>query len=355
MKDEDWIADFILPAKYRRRFEKIGKALDERQAIQLAVESIIDFVPGFIQRIVGINITLDPKSRSEIVEETTRVMLEFLEATKKAEKIPAENYCERLKIVTDPILKQINSASKSRRKRYRSFFEYYDQYLKSSLFSDPSGFYLAVTKLAEYRSAFYSLLDEVFLRKGSSETYENLVAHTSFLTEMMPIPRRITSFNNYYTFLDKRFAKFREESIYKLIEIYYDFAEVTAKFLGMVRILLDSLEGKNHTNLESIYSDSLHNHLIVIKGSSKYGILGDLDAVIRNSISHRSYIFDKEHKRIIFKDRNKSVSVKTREFLEKTRNISALQMTLSSLQLYVAYKKNQSILSACFSKEKLGI
>ena len=167
----------------------------------------------------------------------------------------------RLKTITNPILRQINRASMYGGKRYRSFFEYYDQYLRRSLFSDPSGSYLVETKLARYRSAFYSLLDEVFLGKETSEVYESLIAHTSFSVEMMLIPRRLMSFNDYYTFLDKRFARFTEESIYKLIEIYYEFAEIIAKFLGMARILLDSLEGRNHTDLQRIYSDNLSNHL----------------------------------------------------------------------------------------------
>lgn len=350
MKDADLLKDYFFPESVEKKLNKITSATNstDEEKIEQIIEVLIKYVPNLFERLTGIKVEIDPKKKPMIDALVKGAMIGFIEAQEKASKLPADAYCEKLKLITAPFLNIYNAEEVNKTRAYGSIFEYFNDHFDRMLFFNPGDSFFVQTRLKDYRKELYCLLDLVLSKLDSTTTYQQLIKNETFQSEYLLGSRKFIAFGDSYEFLNKKFRRITGKDIERLIEIYYDLAETAAKLLPVIRILIDSIEGKMYRNLDEIYRDSLRNHVQKILNSKDFSSLGELEVVIRNSISHKTFSFDIRLKRIIFKDR-KSIIVRTpTEFVAETRNLSALVITLGNLQIYESYKRNLQILNLCF-------
>ncbi len=353
MKESDLLKDYYFPKAVEKKLNKIANAtnLTDQEKMEQIVDVMIKYVPSFFERLTGIKVKLDPKKKQVINSIVKGSIIGFVNAFEEASKLPEDAFCERLKLITAPFLNIFNSQQVNTNKHYESLFEYFYDYFNGMLFFDPTGSFLSQTKLMEYRKELYKLLDIVLSKQESAAIYRQLISNESFQSDYLLDllgSKKFIFLGDYYEFLNKKFERMTGKYIERLIKIYYELAETVTKLIAVVRILIDFTEGNIYPNLDQIYKDSLGNHIHRIQNSKDFKSLGEVEIVIRNSISHHTFSYDIRNRQIIFKDRKSIIVMTPNEFLMKVRNLSALTITLGNLQIYDAYRNNLQILDLCF-------
>ncbi|MEM3873362.1 MAG: hypothetical protein QXE05_12455 [Nitrososphaeria archaeon] len=126
-----------------------------------------------------------------------------------------------------------------------------------------------------------------------------------FTTDMFFMQKHFFSMIDSINYLDGQFKRYKESTVYKLADVYYEFSEIYAKILTIIRILLSAIEGNFQIDIKKTYNDNLSDHVGKIRGNKDFEILGDIDFVIRNALSHETYQYDRDQKSIFLETENR--------------------------------------------------
>ena len=352
MDSDKWMSEYLLPKKVIQQFEDFNASQDQSlpALTRLLTQFAIEWFPRYFGKMYGIKIELDEVQRKEFEDYLEGFMIKFLEAVKKASELPEGSECEALEIIGKQFLELVTQDPKYQAKEYRSLFDFYDDFYERVLFSDFDDSYLSKTDVISYRRAVYKLIDDVFSINEGAALLTSVLDSEEFASDMFFVQKKWFTLLNHMDYLNGEFRRFKEPTVYKLTDIFYELFEIYAKFLPEIRVLLEFTEGNSNIKLQDRYGDNVANHIGKIKGNNDYMMLADVDKVMRNAGSHDTYLFDKEQKSVIFKDRKETLILEPKELLAKTRGLSALVLSLGGMFNYVQYKRLSLLRDYCQQK-----
>ena len=352
MDSDKWMSEYLLPKRIIQQFEDFNASQDQSPPAitKLLTQFAIEWFPRYFGKTYGVKIEFDEDKRKEFEEYLKGFINKFLEAAERASELPEGSECEALETIGKPILELMTQDPKYRDRKYSSLFDFYDDFYKEVLFSDYGGSYLSKTNAVSYRKAVYKLIDEVILVNGGLPLLTSIIDSQELASDMFFVQKKWFGLLKHIGYLNGEFRRFKEPTVYKLIDIFYELFELYAKFLPAIRTLLEFVEGNSSIKLQDRYGDNVANHIGKIKGNRDYTVLADVDKIMRNAGSHDTYLFDREQGSVIFKDRKDTLILRPKELLTKTRELSALVLSLSGFLNYVQYKRLSLLHDYCAQK-----
>ncbi len=351
MDEDDWIKDYLLPKGIDKMIKNLSLSENQtpKDLSKIVIQFSTDWISTYFKKMLGIEIKFESSEIEEYKTYMAKHISKILEAFEKVSKLSEGSICEAIDILGKPITELINEFTTY---QYESFFDLYDDIYKKRFSVDYEDSYLSKTKIKLYSDSIYNLIDQALLSNNGFIFVTNLFESQKFLADLIFISNISFELQEDVNYLNRTFKRFREPTIYELINIYYQLSEVYSKFAVIIRILIEFIEGKTKIDLDFEYNKhSLYNHVEKIIKNPKYVILGDVDTIIRNSKSHCSYLYDSEQKIIIFKDRKHTEKLRPKELLQKTRELSGLVFSLLRIPDYALYKRLIFIRDYCYNEK----
>lgn len=354
MDEDEWISKYLLPKRILRQFEDFSAGEDQTlpALVKMLAQFSIEWFPEYFKKTYGIDIEFDESRTREFKTHLENYLGKILEAVKRVSELPEGGVCEAMEFLGKPFLELVTQNPNYRNNKYESLFDFYDDFYKRILFAEFGDTYLSKTKIKAYREAIYQLIDRMLSLSGGRVFLSSLLDSHEFSSDMFFMQKLWFGLITEIDYLDGKFKRLSAPTVYKLAELYYKLSEVYSKFVIVVRILVEFAEGNTNVNLQTEYNKhSLNNHVEKIRKSSDYYDLGNIDTVMRNALSHRTYQYDSGQKSIIFKDRRHSVTLKPKDLLEKTRELSSLVFALLNMLNYVQYRRLTMIRDYCLQRK----
>lgn len=354
MDDDKWISEYLRPKRILKQFEKFNANDDQSMSAltEMLTRLSIEWFPRYFEKMYGIKIEIDALKAKEFREYLEGFMNKILGAAKKVAELPEGSVCEAINIIGEPVLELLTQHPEYRDKKYESIFDFYEDFYKRILFSDFHDSYLTKTSIGSCRKAIHTLIDKVFLDGNAMKLLSNIFDSHEFSTDMFFVQKYLFGLIADLSYLDGEFKRYREPTVYKLADLYYRLSEIYSKFVVVIRIMVEFVEGNTKVNLQNEYNKhSLNNHVEKIKRYSDYSVLGDINVVMRNALSHRTYQYDREQKSILFRDKQSSVMLKPKELLGITRKLSGLVLAISEMMNYVQYRRLSLLSDYCRTRK----
>jgi len=144
-----------------------------------------------------------------------------------------------------------------------------------------------------------------------------------------------TRLEKHYEYLEKTNVRLTKQVMEKYIQIYWEFSGLFEKYLRIIIGLLYMLDNGTKPEYAALRKIPLTVNLKEIQKRDEYSVLvKPFDKVIRNAISHKSYLFDVEEK-IEFSDFKEKISLSYHDFMKKVRELSSLIWVFPQINIMV--------------------
>lgn len=225
----------------------------------------------------------------------------------------------------------------------KSALDYLIEDLQGRIALTPAG-YLVETSYVEYRRLLSKLAQEVCSKTPAPKVHEYLDSVYSVHDDMLSVGQSfVIKLPSQHKALAKVRRRFTRRAAENHITIYGELAGYFEKGIAIVAGLIELLHDHSQKYL-SIRRRGLATNLKTVEQSIYSILASNFDILMRNSIAHKSYIFNPTQNTVQFPDpvSNRTCELAYREIATKTKELSALVLALNQLTLILAVEQLRS-------------